>query len=344
MEIGKTNKSRLYYIDNLRVLACFMVILTHSVMPSINDSSDRLWMFTISFLASPASELFLALSGTVLLPVKSDIKTFYSKRFLKLLPPLFFWSVIGMLIYIPLYDRTITDSLIKIARIPLEPVIGVYWFVYVMIGLYLFAPIISAWLRDASKRQLELFLLIWCVTLLMPYLYSLLGEEFNQSGSHYWMLNYFGGFLGYWILGHYLNKYPIVIGCNKRWLLCVVLTLLYPLMILILKLRNIDTTPFNDNLQLGSALLVAFLYTILQNIRFSDKIQTILTSIAKCSFGIYLIHFFTIRIFWRIFDNSNLPGLMHTFLTALIAMALCWFIIRAISAVPYGRYITGASK
>lgn len=340
----KKGSRRLYYIDNLRVLACFLVILTHSVMPATDASSEGIWMFTISFLGSPSSELFLALSGTVLLPVRTDSKTFYTKRFLKLLPPMIFWSIVGMFLYIPLHDYTLAQSLTKIIRIPLEPVIGVYWFVYVMIGLYLFAPIISAWLRDAQKRQLEMFLFIWSVTLIMPWFYMAIGEHFKQEGSHYWMLNYFGGFIGYWILGHYLNKYPIKISWNKKWIFLVLLSLSYPISIIFIKNNNIDTTDLLDNLQFGSAVLVAILYTVLQKIKFSNNIQSILTSIAKYSFGIYLIHFFTIRIIWRFFDNSNLHIFPRSFIIAVITIFICWMIIYIISKIPYGRYITGASK
>ena len=64
----KSDSGRLLYIDNLRVLACFLVLLTHSVMPHTGSTHEGFWMYTMSFAGSPSSELFLALSGTVLLP------------------------------------------------------------------------------------------------------------------------------------------------------------------------------------------------------------------------------------------------------------------------------------
>lgn len=338
---NSNKKSRLFYIDNLRVLACFLVILTHSAMPA-RDSAEGIWLYTVSFIASPSSELFLALSGTVLLPVHTDTVTFYKKRFLKLLPPVIFWSIVGMLLYIPLFGYTLTDSLYKILRIPLEPVIGVYWFVYVMIGLYLFAPIISAYLETASKSQLKFFLLLWSITLLMPYLYMAIGDRFNQSGSHYWMLNYFGGFIGYWVMGHYFNKYPLKIGANKYWITLIILSSAYPLFLFFLKTKNISTNDLLDNLQFGSAVLVALLYTIFQNIHLKTKIQNIITKIAKFSFGIYLIHFYIIRFVWSFFENSFLHTLPKTFLIAFITMALSWCIVWIISKLPYGKYVTGS--
>lgn len=44
------------------------------------------------------------------------------------------------------------------------------WYIYMLIGLYLYLPILSAWLQQASEKSLRLFLLLWGVTLLVPYL------------------------------------------------------------------------------------------------------------------------------------------------------------------------------
>lgn len=334
-------KPRLYYIDNLRVFACFLVLLTHSAMPAKNPITEGFWLFSLSFIGSPSSELFLALSGTVLLPVNSGMKNFYKKRFTKLIPPVIFWSIVGMFSYIPLKGYSLHESLMSIAFIPLKPVIGVYWFIYVMVGLYLFAPIISAFLKTSTKRQLEFFILLWAVTLFMPWLYGILEGNFDQNGSHYWMLNYFGGFLGYWVLGFFLSKYPVKISWNPRWIFLLLLTLIYPLSILIMKLRDINVSPYMDNLQLGSAVLVALLYTIFQNIKLPSNFQAFLTSIAKFSFGIYLIHYYTRDFFWKIFDNSSIPTFPRTFMIAALMMGICWCIVWIVSKLPYGKYLTG---
>lgn len=340
--VSAVKKTRLYYIDNLRVLACFLVLLTHSTMPAVNADKEGFWMFTLSFIGSPSSELFLALSGTVLLPIKKGIREFYSRRFLKLLPPVIFWSIVGTFILI-LFDKFTFDSALSaIAYMPLRPVIGVYWFIYVMVGLYLFAPVISAFLSTASKRRIELYLCLWGVTLIMPWFYGLISDTFNQDGSHYWTLNYFGGFLGYWVLGYYLNKYPINIGWNKKWITLLILSLIYPLSVLIMKLSGVETEEYTDNLQLGSAVLVALLYTVVQKIRFGNRIQTFLTAVAKYSFGIYLIHILVRNCVWQLFQNSQIHTFPRTFIMAGIAMAASWLIIWCLSKLPYGKYITGA--
>ena len=72
--------SRIIYIDTLRTLACFLVVLTHSAMPAKN-TNDGIYMFFYSFISSPATQIFFAISGALLFPVKQPMKDFYKKRF-----------------------------------------------------------------------------------------------------------------------------------------------------------------------------------------------------------------------------------------------------------------------
>ena len=344
--IERYQKPRLHYIDNLRVLACFLVLLTHSAMSATNPQAEGFWLFALSFMGSPSSELFLALSGTVLLPVKTGMKQFYRRRFRKLIPPLVVWSVLGVILYTQTHNLPWSEAWNKILHIPLQPAIGIYWFIYAMGGLYLFAPYISPWLKAASRRQLELFLCLWLVNMALPWLEFFSPgflPGFRADGNYYWTLCYFGGFLGYWLLGYYLNNYPVRIGWNFKWVSLIACVIAYPLVILIVKLKDGDTGILTDNLQIGSAALVAILYTVMQHIKFNAAIQRVLTAIAKYSFGIYLTHIYIAReLYWGIFEGSTIHIFPRTFLIALMTLLTGYAITKLLSMLPNGKYITGA--
>jgi surface polysaccharide O-acyltransferase-like enzyme len=315
-------------------------------MPSDNPSQDGFWLFGITFIGSPSSELFLALSGTVLLPIKTGFRKFYKRRFIKLIPPLVIWSVLGLLLYTQTHDLPFSDALQGILRIPFQPTIGVYWFVYAMAGLYLLAPFISPWLKGASKRQIEVFLTLWALNMTIPwilYFFPAITSEFAINGNYYWSLCYFGGFLGYWFLGYYLRKYPITIGLNKKWLTLIGMTVTYPTAVFILKKQGYNTTILLDNLQLGSAVLVAILYTLFQNTHLPKKVQSILSAISRYSFCIYLTHIYIAReLYWGIFNGSQIHIFPRTFLIALMTLATGYVLTFILSRLPKGKYITGA--
>jgi surface polysaccharide O-acyltransferase-like enzyme len=338
----EVKKKRIEYIDTLRVIACFLVMLTHSTRP-VEDVSLGIWLGILSFIGSPSSELFLSLSGTVLLPVRRPMKEFYHRRFMKLIPPVIFWSIIILLLHY--FDGQITATQLteSIILLPLKPAIGVYWFVYAIAGLYLLAPFVSSWLRDCSKKQLEFVLLLWFVNMLIPYLNLLNLNVTFTNDSHYWVLNYFSGFLGYWLLGYYLRLYPIKIGVNKKWIALCIGVIAYVVTIATLKFKGLDVAPYMDNLQIGSAFLVAMLYTVIQSNPIKvEFIRNLVSELAKYSFGIYLVHIVVVRdIVWKIFQSSTMHPLPETFLIATISMVACYSIIKLISYLPFSKITIG---
>lgn len=330
--------SRIVYLDYLRILACLLVIFTHAAMPA--QESDGIYLSIISLMGSPSSELFLALSGAVLLPIKTDFSSFYKRRFSKLLPPLIIWSVVYSLRSYFKGDIGFSNVIEQVIKIPFTPTVGVYWFMYVMIGLYLFAPIISPWIKSATKKQLEVFLLIWGISLLMPYLNIFIPNIYNANGNYYWTLCNFSGFLGYWILGCYLLKHPIKIGFNFRWLLCSIGTLTYLFVLVILKLNNFEMDPYFDNLQIGSALFVTIIFTVVQNLHL--KQSNIVSNIANCSFGIYLIHIIILRhVVGPFFESCNINPILETSIITLISFVISLLIVKILSKLPFSKYIVG---
>ena len=71
-----------------------------------------------------------------------------------------------------------------------------FWFVYMIVGLYIFSPIITTWLHNAEIYEIEYFLIVWA-------LISFVGFS-NVDFLLYDYLKYFTGSIGYFILGYYL--------------------------------------------------------------------------------------------------------------------------------------------
>lgn len=336
---------RIEYIDVLRILACFLVLMTHSVLENVQENS--IYLGAMSYIASPSSELFLALSGAVLLPVRKSMKVFYQQRFLKLLPPLLFWSLVGCLLHYFYDGMSKQDFLIQLACIPLKPVIGVYWFLYVMIGLYLFAPLISPFLLNASRKQIEFFLVFWLITLFIPWLNLFIPDFYDQDGSYYWPFCYFGGFLGYWVLGFYNKKWPI--DFRSKYGFAVLFTsVAYFFSILYLKYIGVDIFNYTNNLQWGSAAWVCLIFMsvrYISQIKYSKRLVKICTYLAPYSFGIYLLHIYILDYVVKpIMKNYRLMShpVMETLIIIIMTTLISFIIIKIISAnKTLGRYLFG---
>lgn len=71
--------------------------------------TNKIYTQILGVIGSPSSELFLAISGSLLIPVKTTEREFYKKRFTKLMPPLI--SAVQVIAIFPIFMAKIsTDS------------------------------------------------------------------------------------------------------------------------------------------------------------------------------------------------------------------------------------------
>lgn len=78
-------KKRNYQLDLIRVIACLMVVIMHSPLPT--DKSNAIILNTLSYATAPCIGLFFMVSGALLLPVKEETGTFLKRRLGKILGP-----------------------------------------------------------------------------------------------------------------------------------------------------------------------------------------------------------------------------------------------------------------
>lgn len=234
---SSSNQSgRISWIDVLKFIAIFMVICIHcsdpfNVSPEARSNPEfNFWgAFYGSFLR-PCVPLFVMITGILLLPVKTSFESFYKKRVLRIAVPFILWSVLYNLFPwvtgilglpstvipevfaygTPDASQSFGDAIKNITLIPFQ--FNVYtvpmWYLYMLIGLYLYMPFFSSWVERATVSQKRIFLGIWASTLFLPYAYSFFSQNlfglsaWNSFGTFY----YFAGFNGYLLLGHFLAK------------------------------------------------------------------------------------------------------------------------------------------
>ena len=160
---NRTMKKRDLSLDIIRILACCMVVFMHSPIPSTNAPGP--FLTALSYITAPCIGLFFMVSGALLLPVKIDYFSFLKQRLSKIILPTLAWTAIYLTLKI-YYSESEINVMQSILSIPFTAQgHGVLWFMYTLTGLYLIAPILSAWLEKASTNEIQFILMLWCITL-----------------------------------------------------------------------------------------------------------------------------------------------------------------------------------
>ena len=204
-----TVKTHVVWLDVVRLIAMFTVVCCHCTDPFNFYPGDspiigdiKFWGAAYGAFLRPCVPLFVMITGALLLPVREETSVFYKKRILRVFWPFLIWSVIYNLFpwftgllglrpelildFFPYSGEEVTHqslsvSLDYIAQIPFNfSLLDVHmWYIYLLIGLYLYLPIFSAWVEKASEKA-KLWLLVGvlpCSSLITGSLYRLISGE-----------------------------------------------------------------------------------------------------------------------------------------------------------------------
>ena len=319
-------------MDLLRVIAISMIVLMHSPRPEGNAPGYIL--SSISYLTVAGLVLFFVISGSLLLNNNLSTKEFIKRRFSKIVWPTLFWTLFYMAVKTINGTPMPSTPLKRFLSIPFtNQGLGVLWFMYALAGLYLLTPILSQWLKKASKREVEFYLALWTVTLLYPYLSQFITITAGKNG----ILYYFSGYVGYYVLGYYLSKHYIF----RLWhvALALALAVLIPVGLYSSgKEFDFYTMLWSHTLPVAS---MAFAIYVLIN-QLPNKHIRWIELVSKMSFGIYFLHIFFMRdIIWKIELVTNLPDVIQIFVIAFTTLVVSFLVSWLISKLPFSKYIIG---
>lgn len=333
------DNNREYWIDAVRSFACLCVIMTHAAIPNGSDGSYMVAIYNYCAIGG-ASILFFMISGALILNKERDTIPFMKKRVTRIIFPMVFWSLffIGVKYFQGYYSAH--EAFERVLRIPFGPQVGVYWFIYVIFGIYLLTPILSVWLNRCSKKDLEIYLAIWGITLFLPYL-KIIDDRFMNLISYIGgYLYYFYGFIGFALLGHYLRRYiNITIQQRKYFLIFCGFSIVLPIVLYSLQVPH---NVVQDRLSINVVLVAICYFVILKHIHYSPKWSLRFYVFAQHTFGIYLVHFYLMRdIIWKWFEPYNIHYALQVPLVVIVTATISYCIVHAISKLPFSKYIVG---
>ena len=143
----KTKKERIVFVDYIRVIACFMVMLVHSSenfyaadasglagnVSMLANEANRFWAaFYDGGVARTCVPLFMVVSAFLLVPMRQGVSmaAFYRHRFMRILPPLVFFMLAYTFLPLLWGGMTWEQSISDLARLPFNfpSMAGHLWF------------------------------------------------------------------------------------------------------------------------------------------------------------------------------------------------------------------------
>lgn len=367
-------KERLVFVDYIRVVACFMVMMVHAAenfysfdvaagenMITMPNEANRFWIaFWNGGISRTCVPLFIIVSAFLLVPMKEGVSmsAFYKRRFLRILPPM----VAFMLLYAllpPLWGEfSWEQSLTYLKQLPFNFPMNAYhlWFMYPLISLYLIIPIVSPWLQKATAKDERLFLGLFALSTLMPFIQKLTPytDIFGECWwNRYHALWYVSGYLGYLVMAHYIRFH--LTWSRKKRLTLGSLAFLAGSAYTVWSHWSFGTPGVPVNLSIleyawefctPNVLLASFglfvLFTCIQQ----PKAPRIITEISKLSFGMYLMHVFFVTPISQFLvgegaANPLLPVWLAIPTAALLCYVCCFVVAKSISWVPGSKWIIG---
>ncbi len=377
------------WVDALRAFALFILIMAHCCdpfnSPYLPQTAERAFWGSVYLSAvRPCVPLFVMITGYLLLPCKAECYgSFYKKRIFRVLWPFLIWSVAYNAFPWLVYHFSNTAEAARatvtsffsfaepaadtagvwqtmwsdIARIPFD--FSGYnthmWYVFLLIGLYLFIPFISPWCARATPRQMLWFLGICAAASLVPFIryyggffdnasYIASGHifgfcEWNDCGTFY----YFSGFLGYLVAGMYLGRMN-----ELSWgrTLAIALPLIAVGYALTFRLfEAVKAEPDCTGVMLEQpiwvtsfhvAMMTIGLFLIGRKLHVGGRVARVCASLGVCCFGIYMIHYFCVGAACTACSALGIPAAVIIPAASVLALLASWALVAALKKLPGG--------
>lgn len=333
---------RIAYLDYIRIIACFAVIVIHVCGAYYDDypAESVHWKLLLALDGAVkwAVPVFVMISGSVVLG-RGYTKEKIKKAAARFAVIYIVWAIVYSLCSFNRGER-IRDMITTLILGDVH-----MWFLPMIFGLYLLIPILDRLIE--SEMLTKYYLVLWFVVgIFLPtavrvlkIIYPYAGKVASSFTDHLG-LQFVMGYSGYFVLGKYLERQKNI---NKRFELSV-----YGLCILVYFLNvgfAIVTSSGDaktDWMPITSCIQAVAVYLLGRRLFAQRPVKPFAEIIVKNSFGIYLVHFMLVDLATAIIPVDSISGgglILVTLFIAIIVFVLSNIVIYFIKKCPFIRNI-----
>jgi len=349
---------RVFYPDFLRVIAIFAVIFLHVAVNGQDKMPSQSYEWQIvnfyNGLVRWCVPVFVMVSGVFLLDfrrysesVSENLARILKKNIFRLSITLIVWSIFYLYFDMFLNGKfdtnpfRLTDFLFKSTKYHL-------WFLYMIIGLYFLAPFLHILVRNLSKKDFELLLIVLAI-FCCGYDFINVFLKFFLNKTLYFRSNVpeFSGYLIYFLAGFYFANFEI----SKRTRTIFYILAFISLVITIGFNSYFATHATKDkefiftyrliNVMFVSFGIFIFFKNLFEEFQNNGKFAKLITKLSALSFGIYLIHVAVMEIFiYKLkITNTTLNPIIMVPLLSLAVFAISALLAFILSKIPILRKV-----
>ena len=281
-------------IDIIRIFAFVFIVFLHTLNRQFGVD---VWMGGYAII-SIGVNLFIMISGYLLLDKTEEAIVFFKKRILNILPLFLVFNIIY----------------IYFGKIPIMPILkgkaisaSHFWYIYMILGLYLLTPWLQKVLKYAEKETLFVVFLWFLCNILNPYL-----RYFNLAEIPF--SNFpLTGFIGYYILGYFVKKYDNKVKRASFILIIVIYALGFLLSFLstkyVLAVTGKRVSDFFDKNSLGTFIMTISFFVFWCKFNFSKR-DRIIKIVADSTYFAFLVHLIVLNFVIKISDEMIFKSVM----------------------------------
>lgn len=281
-------------IDIIRIFAFVFIVFLHTLNRQFGVD---VWMGGYAII-SIGVNLFIMISGYLMLDKTEEAIVFFKKRILNILPLFLVFNIIY----------------IYFGKIPIMPVLkgktisaSHFWYIYMILGLYLLTPWLQKVLKYAEKETLFVVFLWFLCNILNPYL-----RYFNLAEIPF--SNFpLTGFIGYYILGYFVKKYDNKVKRASFILIIVIYALGFLLSFLstkyVLAVTGKRVSDFFDKNSLGTFIMTLSFFVFWCKFNFSKR-DRIIKIVADSTYFAFLVHLIVLHFIIKISDEMIFKSVM----------------------------------